>query len=109
MKKATLLLVVLILTFLWGCRGPEAVSETTVPEESVETAPAETGETVTATTEETVPEAWISYEEAPEMPTRPVEVVKEQSSPEIILPVQTEPSADHPTPSNENETPLAIG
>ena len=109
MKKATLLMLALLLTLLWGCGSSEAASETTLPQETTETASAQTMETAAETTEESVPEAWISYEEAPEMPTRPMEVVEEQSSSEIILPVQPEPSADHPAPSNENETPLAIG
>lgn len=124
MKKMTLILLALLLTLLWGCGSKQEASETinaaaetsagstfeteAVPDTAEEAASAVSSEEA-APEEETVPEEWISYEETPETPTRPMEVAQEQSVSEVIVPDVNEELPEYQPEPNENETPLAIG
>ena len=132
MKRMVLILLCLLL--LCGCSGNQETSESTkapaetsagsradivAEENGKETAsPAEAAsslddenadkpEAVEAYAD--IPEEWISYEETPETPTRPMEVVEEQSSEELTVPESSETLPEYQPQSNENETPLAIG
>lgn len=130
MRKLTLLLLCLLI-MLCGCRSRQETAEIALPtteataveteatpetpeeaaaEDVSETAPAEESiEEEIVPEEEDIPEEWISYEETPETPTRPMEVVEEESSREQLTPEVSEELPEYQPQPNENETPLAIG
>ena len=133
MKKMILILLCLLL--LCGCRGKQETSERNkdpaetsagsradiVTEEMGKEAasPAEAASSLDAGNADKaesaaevytdIPEEWISYEETPETPTRPMEVVEEQSAEELTVPEPSETLPEYQSQPNENETPLAIG
>lgn len=123
-----MILVLLCMLLLCGCSGKQETSEnTTAPAETSagslpsdevqETTPKQTNELSMETVpvsdeEETIPKEWISYEETPETPTRPVQVAEEQSIQDMTMPTESIIFSDSTIEEAlvfENETPIQTG